>query len=120
MNEDRFYHTIINKLNNTIATYQQVAEVSQIGKFFEPLELASYSRDAQINHLLSITNYLLKYVSHCPYLEEIFVNYLKDYIHLANPEMPPFVGELYLDEKFIMRQSLHRLTQKSEALRYRI
>ena len=120
MNEDRFYHTIITKLNNTIATYQQVAEVSQIGKFFEPLELASYSRDAQINHLLSITNYLLKYVSHCPYLEEIFVNYLKDYIHLANPEMPPFVGELYLDEKFMMRQSLDQLTQKSEAMGYRI
>jgi len=118
MADDRFYSVILNKLNNTIATYQQVAEISQLGQFFEPLELAAYSRDAQINHLLSITNSLLKYVPYSPFLEEIFTNFLKDYIHLANPEMPPYIGELYLDEKFVLNQSLKRQTQKSSKLGY--
>jgi len=118
MADDRFYRVIINKLNDTIATYQQVAEVSQLGQFFDPLELAAYSRDAQINHLLSITNFLLKYVPYSPYLEEIFTNFLKDYIHLANPDMPPYVGELYLDEGFVLSQSLQRLTEKSLKLGY--
>ena len=118
MADDRFYKTIINKLNNTIATYQQVAEVSQLGHLFEPLELAAFSRDAQINHLLSITNFLLKYVPYSPFLEEIFTNFLKDYIHLANPDMPPFIGELYLDEKFVMSQSLQRITKRGPKLGY--
>jgi len=118
MADDRFYRVILNKLNNTIATYQQVAEVSQLEQFFEPLDLAVYSRDAQINHLLSITNFLLKYVPYSPFLEEIFSNFLKDYIHLANPDMPPYIGELYLDERFVLSQSLQRLTEKSSKLGY--
>jgi len=116
MGGDRFYRAIIDKLNNTISTYQQVAEVSQLGQFFEPLDLAAYSRDAQINHLLSITNFLLKYVPYSPFLEEIFTNFLRDYIHLANPDMPPYLGELYLDERFVLSQSLQRLTKKSPKL----
>ena len=35
-----------------------------------------------------------------PALEQVFTNFLKDYIHLVNPQMPAFEGPLYLEESF--------------------
>lgn len=97
--EDRLYREIIHKLNTTIALNRHLPDISRCGEKFEALEQAAYSRDAQINHLLSITNCLLKYLPNSPALEQVFTNFLKDYIHLVNPEMPPFEGALYLDKQ---------------------
>ncbi|MGV3639211.1 MAG: hypothetical protein ACO1NZ_01755 [Adhaeribacter sp.] len=94
--EDRLYREIIRKLNTTIARNKHLPDISRCGEKFEVLEQAAHSRDAQINHLLSITNCLLKYLPNSPALEQVFTNFLKDYIHLVNPEMPPYEGELYL------------------------
>jgi hypothetical protein len=98
---DRFYEEIILKLNTTIATYRHLPDISRCGERFEALEQAAHSRDAQINHLLSITNCLLKYLPNSPGLEQIFTNFLKDYIHLVNPEMPAYEGGLYLEGPYI-------------------
>jgi hypothetical protein len=100
----RFYEEIILKLNTTIARYNHLADISRCGETFEALEQAAWSRDAQINHLLSITNCLLKYLPNSPAMEQIFTNFLKDYIHLVNPEMPPYEGNLYLEERFFRSQ----------------
>ena len=99
-----FYEQVILKLNTTIATYQNLPDISRCGQKFEVLEQAAYSRDAQINHLLSITNCLLKYLPNSPAMEHIFTNFLKDYIHLVNPEMPAYEGALYLQESFLRSQ----------------
>lgn len=96
----RFYEKIITKLNATLATYRSLPDISRCRESFEVLEQAASSRDAQINHLLSITNCLLKYIPESPALEQVFTNFLKDYIHLVNPEMPAYIGELYLEENF--------------------
>lgn len=101
---DRFYMKIIEKLNATLATYKSLPDISRCGETFEVLEQAAHSRDAQINHLLSITNCLLKYMPNSPALEQVFTNFLKDYIHLVNPEMPAFKGALYLEEGFSRKQ----------------
>jgi hypothetical protein len=98
---DRFYKEIIQKLNTTIATFKHLTDIARCGERFEVLEQAAYSRDAQINHLLSITNCLLKYLPNSPALEQVFTNFLKDYIHLVNPEMPGFVGDLYLEAPYL-------------------
>lgn len=95
-----FYEGVIHKLNTTIAVYKHLPDLSRCGERFEVLEQAAYSRDAQINHLLSITNCLLKYLPNSPAIEHIFTNFLKDYIHLVNPEMPAYERELYLEEDF--------------------
>ena len=97
---NRFYTEIILKLNATIATYKHLADISCCGDTFEVLEQAAHSRDAQINHLLSITNCLLKYLPNSAGMEHIFTNFLKDYMHLVNPELPAFEGALYLEESF--------------------
>ena len=97
---DRFYEGIIRKLNMTLATYKSLPDISRCGETFEVLEQAVHSRDAQINHLLSITHCLLKYMPNSPALEQVFTNFLKDYIHLVNPDMPAYEGALYLEESF--------------------
>ena len=97
---DRFYEKIILKLNMTLAAYKSLPDISRCGETFEVLEQAIHSRDAQINHLLSITHCLLKYMPDSPALEQVFTNFLKDYIHLVNPQMPAFEGTLYLEESF--------------------
>jgi hypothetical protein len=99
-----FYELVILKLNNTIATFKHLPDISRCEQTFEVLEQAAYSRDAQINHLLSITNCLLKYLPNSPAMEHLFTNFLKDYIHLVNPEMPAYGGALYLQENFIQSQ----------------
>jgi hypothetical protein len=96
---DQFYQQIILKLNTSIAAYKHLPDIARCGERFEVLEQAAYSRDAQINHLLSITNCLLKYLPNSPALEQLFTNFLKDYIHLVNPEMPAYEGGLYLEER---------------------
>ncbi|MGV3505439.1 MAG: hypothetical protein ACO1O1_17155 [Adhaeribacter sp.] len=101
--EDRLYREIIQKLNTTIAQNKHLPDISRCGEKFEALEQAAHSRDAQINHLLSITNCLLKYLPNSPALEQVFTNFLKDYIHLVNPEMPPFVGSLYLPRDYSLQ-----------------
>ena len=97
--EDRLYREIIHKLNTTIALNRHLPDISRCGEKFEALEQAAHSRDAQINHLLSITNCLLKYLPNSPALEQVFTNFLKDYIHLVNPDMPPYEGALYLNRE---------------------
>jgi hypothetical protein len=103
---DRFYYTIIEKLNNTIETYHSLPDMACCREHFEVLEQAAHSRDAQINHLLSITNCLLQYLPNSPAMEQVFTNFMKDYIHLVNPEMPAFEGFLYLHENSLRRTDL--------------
>jgi hypothetical protein len=102
---DVLYRSIIQKLNATVAHYKEVEGISQCGESFEVLDQAIFSKDSQVNHLLAITNCLLKYVPYSPYLDELFTNFLKDYIHLANPEMPRHEGEFYLDDAFMQKQA---------------
>ena len=120
MEAEIFYYQIIQKLNTTLVAYNHIPEVSQCGESFESLEVALYSKDAQVNHLLSITMCLLKHVPNSPFLDEIFTNFLKDYIHLVNPEMPKHIGELYLTDEFVKKQSQEikiKFSQKSPVLK---
>lgn len=115
---EHFYRQMLDKVNNTINRYKQVAEVAQCGEIFEALELAAFSKDAQVNHLLSIANCLLKYVPDSPALEEVFTNFLKDYIHLVNPAMPPYIGDYYLTDEFIRAYEQQKLNRPGAQYRY--
>ena len=97
-----FYQKIIEKLNATITLYNALPEMKRCREAYELLELAIYSRDAQINHLLHISMRLLKYVPHSPLMEEVFTNFMQDYLHLVNPNMPPFIGEYYLTSEIAL------------------
>ena len=100
-----FYHQVIAKLNKTIAVYQEhLPEVYHCRESFEALEQAAYSRDTQINHLLSITICLLKYVPNSPLIEQVFTNFLKDYLYLVDPSRYHFTGDLYLSSRLVQQQ----------------
>ncbi|WP_034256520.1 hypothetical protein [Adhaeribacter aquaticus] len=105
MESENFYYTIIHKLNATLAAYHHIGEIDKCGDSFDSLDIALHSKDIQINHLLSITMCLLKQVPNSLYVDELFTNFLKDYVHLVNPEMPMHMGELYLSEEFIRKHN---------------
>lgn len=93
----RFYHHIISKLNATLQEYSNLTVIAQFQGRFDVPEQVTYTLDGQINHLLSITVSLVNKAPESPYLEEMFSNFLKDYMHLVNPELPFHAGELYLN-----------------------
>ena len=107
-----YYHHIINKLNATIREYNHIASVNQYENAFEISDLITITPDGQINHLLAITVSLVNHVPESSYLEELFNNFMKDYLHLVNPELPCHVGDLYLSPDFVPEQNWLLLPKK--------
>ncbi len=101
-----FYYHIINKLNDTIREYHHNAFIYQFKDAFEISDLITITPDGQINHLLAITVSLVNRVPESPYLEELFNNFLKDYMHLVNPELPFHAGDLYISPDFVPKPTL--------------
>ncbi|WP_146894972.1 hypothetical protein [Adhaeribacter aerolatus] len=95
----RFYHHIISKLNATVQEYSNLAVIAQFQGRFDVPEQVTFTLDGQINHLLSITVSLVNKAPESVYLEELFTNFLKDYMHLVNPELPFHAGDLYLTSR---------------------
>ena len=88
-----------------MAVYQeQLPEVVHCRESFEVLEQAAFSRDTQINYLLAITVCLLKHVPDSPLVEQIFTNFLKDYLYLVDPSRHYFTGDLYLSPRLVQQQ----------------
>ena len=113
----RFYNHIISKLNATLQEYSNLAGIAQFQGAFDVPEQVTYTFDGQINHLLSITVSLVNKVPESLYLEELFTNFLKDYMHLVNSELPFHAGELYLTNRFNLAVS-HRAPVVVEATAY--
>jgi hypothetical protein len=103
----RFYHHIIFKLNATLQEYNDLAVVAQFQGTFEVPEQITYTLDGQINHLLAITVRLVNQVPKSSCLEELFTNFMQDYMHLVNPELPVHDGSLYISERCTLKVS-HR------------
>jgi len=95
-----YYHHIITKLSATITEFNHIAIVNKFKDLFDIPEQVTATPDGQINHLLAITMSLVKHVPDSPYLEEIFNNFLQDYMHYVNPNLPAFVGDLYLSQDY--------------------
>ncbi|MDB5262182.1 MAG: hypothetical protein JWQ14_1463 [Adhaeribacter sp.] len=114
----RFYHHIIAKLNATIQEYHNLAAVAQFYGAFELPEQITVCCDGQINHLLAITVRLVNKVPGSPHLEELFTNFMKDYLHLVNPELPFHAGDLYINRKFIQEVSPSAPVVKLEKMAY--
>ena len=103
----RFYHHIISKLNFTLQEYSDLAVIAQFRGAFDVPEQVTYTLDGQINHLLAITVRLVNQVPQSACLEELFTNFMKDYMHLVNPDLPFHAGDLYIKERCILKVS-HR------------
>ncbi|KAA5541256.1 hypothetical protein [Adhaeribacter rhizoryzae] len=114
----RFYHHIISKLNATLQEYNKVAVIAQFQGKFDVPEQVTFTLDGQINHLLSITVSLVNKVPESPYLEELFSNFLKDYMHLVNPELPFHAGVLYLNDHYGSKVSRCVPVTESVSLNY--
>ena len=103
----RFYHHIISKLNATLQEYNDLAVVAQFQGSFDVPEQVTFTLDGQINHLLAITVRLVNQVPQSACLEELFTNFMKDYMHLVNPDLPYYAGDLYISERCTLKVS-HR------------
>jgi hypothetical protein len=103
----RFYHHIITKLNATLQEYNNLSVIAKFQGAFEVPEQVTYTQDGQINHLLAITVRLVNEVPKSPPLEELFDNFLKDYMHLVNPDLPFHAGDLYISNPYTLKVS-HR------------
>ena len=113
-----FYQKVLDKLNTTLEVYQEhLPEIYYCREYFEALEQAAFSHDTQINHLLSITVCLLKYVPNSPLIEQIFTNFLKDYLYLVDPSRHYFTGDLYLSPRLVQEQQ-HTSPAKSRGTAY--
>ena len=115
---DTFYLGIVEKLKATFNKYNYIAEVSACGTACQAINPEANNKDEQINYLLSVVMCLLQNVPNSPFLEEMFNNFLKDYIHFVNPGHVYHLADYYLNDDFILKHKHEWLQDQTPKIRY--
>lgn len=100
---DKFYTGVVEKLQHTFHKYEYIPEVGTCGNSCSAIPADAVSKDGQIEYLLAVAMCILQNVPASPFLEELFNNYLKDYIHFVNSGHAYHLAEYYLNDDFILK-----------------
>lgn len=115
---DRFYQGIVEKLQGTFSKYAYIPEVAACGAACQQVKTQANTNDEQVEYLLAILMCLLHNVPKSPFLEEMFNNFLKDYIHFVNPGHVYHLAEYYLTDDFILKHKNEWLQNQTPKIRY--
>ncbi len=115
---DNFFNEIVIKLQRTFQKYGYIPEVEACGVSCAAFATVPTSKDVQIDYLLSVAMCMLQNVPASPFLEELFNNFLKDYIHFVNPGHVYHLAEYYLNDDFILKQQNQWAQTQPSKIRY--
>lgn len=100
---DKFYAGVVEKLQLTFRKHAAIPEVAACAPACLAIKAAATTKDEQVGYLLAVTGCLLQHVLTSPFVEELFNNYLKDYLHFVNPSHGYHLAEFYLTDDFILK-----------------
>lgn len=115
---DKFYQGIVEKLQATFRKYAYIPEVSDCSDACQAISPKANTKDEKVEYLLAVVMCLLQNVPKSPFLEELFNNFLKDYIHFVNPGHVYHLAEYYLTDDFILKHKNEWLQDQTPKIRY--
>ncbi|QNF33903.1 hypothetical protein HUW51_14660 [Adhaeribacter swui] len=115
---DKVYRDIVEKLQATFKKYDYIPEIAACNQNCQLVIGQGNSKDEQTEYLLQIVMCLLQTVPNSPFVEELFNNFLKDYIHFVNPEHIYHLAEYYLTDDFILKHKSEWLQDQTPKIRY--
>ncbi len=115
---DKFYRGVCEKMQATFRKYHYIPEIVACGNSCQEIKVNATSKDEQIEYLLSLVMCMLQTVPNSPFMEELFNNFLKDYIHFVNPDHVYHLAEFYLNDDFILKHKSEWLQKQQPKIRY--
>ncbi len=115
---DKVYQDIREKLQATFKKYSYIPEVSNCDSACKVLNAEATTKDEQTQFLLNVVMCMLQSVPNSPFMEELFNNFLKDYIHFVNPEHIYHLADYYLTDDFILKHKNEWLQDQKPKIRY--
>ncbi|WP_146153581.1 hypothetical protein [Adhaeribacter arboris] len=115
---DKVYQDIREKLRATFTKYSYIPEVALCDKSCQELKSEAITKDGQVQYLLEVVLCMLQSVPNSPFMEELFNNFLKDYIHFVNPEHIYHLADYYLTDDFILKHKSEWHQDQSPKIRY--
>ncbi|RDC64017.1 hypothetical protein [Adhaeribacter pallidiroseus] len=115
---DKIYRDILEKLRATFKKYNYIPEIAACEQAGLQIRPRGNSQEERTEYLLEIVMGLLQAVPNSPFIEELFNNFLKDYIHFVNPEHVYHLAEYYLTDDFILKHKSEWLQDQKPKIRY--
>ena len=115
---DKIYRDILEKLQATFKKYNYIPEIAACDLAYQHIKPRGNCKEERANYLLEVLMCLLQTVPGSPFVEELFSNYLKDYIYYTNPGHLYHLAEYYLTDDFILKYKSEWLQDQKSKIRY--
>ena len=118
LGSDKVYRDIREKLAATFKKYNYLREIAACDQACQQIGPKGNAQDEQTEYLLQLVMCMLQTVPDSPFVEELFNNFLKDYLYFVNPDHVYHLAEFYLTDDFILKHKSEWLQDQKPKIRY--